>query len=70
MRDDKEKINPIWIADAIIINRESDPVLITQFIMNGINNQGLLKSDWWDSSLINLSDPVILIVTIRIKVKL
>ena len=66
----KEKVDPIWIDDAIIINRESDPILITQFIMNGIHKERLLKSDWLDNYLINLMDPVILIVIVRIKVKI
>jgi hypothetical protein len=66
----KEKVDPIWIDDAIIINRESDPILITQFIMNSIHNERLLKSDWLDNYLINLMDPVILIVIVRIKVKI
>ena len=66
----KEKVDPIWIDEAIIINRESDPILITQFIMNGIHKEQLLKSDWLDNYLINLMDPVILIVIARIKVKI
>jgi hypothetical protein len=69
-KNNKEKVHPLFIDDAIIINKESDPILITQFIMNGIDNKGLLKSDWLDHYLINLMDPVILVVIIRIKVKI
>jgi len=69
-QDNKEKVNPIWIDEAIIINRESDPIIITQFIMKGINDQGLLKTDWLNNYLINLMDPVILIVIVRIKVEI
>jgi hypothetical protein len=36
---------PLFIDDAIIINKESDPILITQFIMNMLENKGFFIID-------------------------
>ena len=32
-QEDKGKVHPLFVDDAIIVNKESDSVLITQFIM-------------------------------------
>jgi hypothetical protein len=70
-QDNKEIVHPLWIDDAIIINKESDPILITQFIMKRLNDKGLFITDWlFKDSSINSMDPVILTVTVRIKVKI
>ena len=69
-QENKVKIDPLFIDDAIIINKESDPILITQFIMKRLDDKGLFITDWLlkDSS-INSMDPVILTVIVAIKVK-
>nr|QGP74776.1 hypothetical protein [Russula griseocarnosa] len=69
--DNKEKIDPLFIDNAIIINKESDPILITQFIMNTLNEKGYFITNWLlkDSS-INKIDPVILTVIIPINIKI
>jgi hypothetical protein len=70
-QDNKEKIHPLWIDDAIIINKESDPIIITQFIMKRLDDKGLFITDWlFKDNSINSMDPVILTVTVRIKVKI
>jgi hypothetical protein len=69
-KDNKEKVHPLFIDDAIIINKESDPILITEFIMISLYDKGLLKTNWLSNHLINSMDPVILTVTVRIKVKI
>lgn len=68
---DKEKVHPLFIDDAIIVNKDSDPILITQFIMNRLNDKFYFVTNWLikDSS-INSMDPVILTVTVPIKVKI
>jgi hypothetical protein len=67
----KENIHPLLIDDAIIINKESDSLLITQFIMENLDKKGLFITDWlFKDSSINTMDPVILIVTVGIKVKI
>jgi DNA polymerase type B, organellar and viral len=70
-QENKVKIDPLFIDDAIIINKESDPILITQFIMKRLDDKGLFITDWLlkDSS-INSMDPVILTVIVAIKVKI
>lgn len=69
--NNKAEIEALFIDDAIIINSESDPFLITQFIMNKLDEKGYFKIDWLlKDSLINSMDPVILIVTVPIKVKI
>lgn len=69
--ENKNKVHPLFIDDAIIINKESDPILITQFIMENLDKKGYFISDWLfkDESL-NSIDPVILAVTVGIKVKI
>jgi len=68
-QDNKEKIHPFFINDAIIVNKESDHVLITQFIMESLNDKGLFITNWlFKDDIINKIDPVILIVSVRIKV--
>ena len=43
---DKWGNHPLFIDDAIIVNKESDPILITHFIMENLDNKGLFISDW------------------------
>jgi hypothetical protein len=70
-KDNKEKIDPVFIDDAIIINKESDPILITEFILKRLDDKSLFITKWLfkDYSL-NTMDPVILIVTVPIIVKI
>jgi hypothetical protein len=69
--DNKNKVDHLFIGDAIIINKESDPILITQFIMNSLYNKGLLGTNWlFKNSLINSMDPVILTIVVGIKVEI
>ena len=51
-QENKVKIHPLFIDDAIIINKESDPILITQFIMKRLDDKGLFITDWL---IINIS---------------
>jgi hypothetical protein len=68
-KDNKEVVKPLFIDNPIIVNKESDPILITQFIMNTLNEKGYLSNNWlFKDSSINLMDPVILSVIIAIKV--
>lgn len=70
-KDNKEKIVPLFVDNAIIINKESDSILITQFIMNVLNEKGYFITDWlFKDSSINLLDPVILSVIAPINVKI
>ena len=70
-QDNKEKIDPLFINDAIIVNKESDPVLITQFIMQSLNKKGLFITNWlFKDDIINKIDPVILTVTVAINVEI
>jgi hypothetical protein len=70
-KDNKEKIDPIFINDAIIVNKESDPVLITQFIMQRLNEKGLFITNWlFKDDIINKIDPVILTATVAINVEI
>jgi len=68
---DKGNNTPLLIEDAIIINKESDSLLITQFIMENLDKKGYFLSNWLfkDQSL-NSMDPVILAVTVGIKVEI
>jgi hypothetical protein len=68
---DKRKNYPLFIGDAIIVNKESDSVLITQFIMENLDKKGYFITDWLfkDYSL-NSMDPIILIVTVPIIVNI
>jgi hypothetical protein len=70
-KKDKKEITPLCVNDAIIINKESDSILITQFIMKSLNDKGLFITNWLfkDYSL-NTLDPRILVVTIPIIVKI
>lgn len=69
--ENKDKIHPLFIDDAIIINKESDPFLISQFIMKRLDDKGLFITDWlFKDSSINSMDPVILTVIVAIKVKI
>lgn len=69
--NDKRGNHPLFIDDAIIINKESNPILITQFIMENLDKKGYFVSDWLlNYEKINTMDPVILIVTVPIKVKI
>jgi len=68
-KDNKDKVPPLIIDDAIIVNKESDPILITEFIMDRLNDKGLFETNsLFNDSLINSMDPIILTVTVRIKV--
>jgi hypothetical protein len=68
-KDNKEEIKPLFIDNPIIVNKESDPILITQFIMNTLNKKGYLSNNWlFKDTSINLMDPVILSLIISIKV--
>ena len=70
-QDNKEKLHPLFIDNAIIVNKESDPLLITQFIMDTLDEKGYFITNWlFKDSSINSMDPVILTVTVRIKVKI
>jgi len=70
-KDNKEKIHPLYINDAIIVNRESDPILISTFIMESLNNKGLFITNWLlEDDKINKMDPVILTVTVAINIKI
>jgi hypothetical protein len=69
-KDNKELLFPLHVNDAIIVNRESDPILITQFIMESLDKKGYFISDWLlNYELINKMDPVILTVTVAIKIE-
>jgi hypothetical protein len=70
-KKNKEKLEPLFVDNAIIINKESDPILITQFIMNTLDEKDYFTLDWlFKDSSINSMDPVIISVTIPIKVKI
>jgi len=70
-QDNKERIHPLFIDDAIIINKESDPILITQFIMNRLDDKGYFMTNWlFKDTSINKMDPVILTVTVSINVEI
>lgn len=70
-KDNKENVDPLFIDNAIIINKESDPILITQFIMNMLDEKGYFITDWLNKdSSINSMDPVIVIVIVPIIVKI
>jgi hypothetical protein len=70
-KEDKKEITPLCVNDAIIINKESDPILISQFIMESLNDKGLFITNciFRDTS-INSLDPRILAVTVPIIVKI
>jgi hypothetical protein len=57
----------MYISDPILINRDSNPLLLTKFIMNRLN----LMTDLYylDDSIINSSDPVIIVKYTEIKLK-
>jgi len=66
----KELLVPLHVNDAIIVNRESNPIVITQFIMESLDKKGYFISDWLlNYELINKMDPVILTVTVAIKIE-
>lgn len=70
-KENKDKIHPTFIDNPIIVNNESDPVLITQFIMKNLNEKGLFITNWlFKDDIINKIDPVILTVTVAIKVEI
>lgn len=65
------KVSPLFIDNAIIINKESDPILITQFIMNRLNDKTYFISNWlFKDSSINSMDPLIITVTMAIEIKI
>ena len=66
----KEIVYPLLKDNAIIINKESDPLLITQFIMKRLNDEGDFVTDWlFNDSSINSMDPAILTVIMSINIK-
>lgn len=68
-KDNKEKNPPLFIIDAIIVNRESDSILITQFIMAQLDKKGYFISNWLlEDDCINSMDPIILTATVPIRV--
>jgi hypothetical protein len=68
---DKTINHPLFIDDAIIVNKESDPILITQFIMDNLDKKGYFITDWLSKDYsINTIDPIILLVTVAIKVNI
>lgn len=70
-KDNKEELHPLFVSNSIIINKESDPILITQFIMGRLNGKCFFISDWlFKDRLINSLDPVIITVIIPIIVKI
>lgn len=70
-KENKDKIHPTFIDNPIIVNNESDPVLITQFIMKNLNEKGLFITNWlFKDDIIIKIDPVILTVTVPIKVEI
>lgn len=70
-KDNKDKINPLFIDDAIIVNKESDPILISEFILKRLDDKNLFITNWlFNDSLINSLDVVILTVSIPIKVNI
>lgn len=65
-----KKIIPIFIENAIIINKESDSILITEFILNSLDDKKLFITNWLKNDYsINTMDPQILVVTVPIKVE-
>jgi hypothetical protein len=70
-KNDKEKLVPLFVDNAIIINKESDSILITQFIMNVLDEKGYFITDWlFKDSTINSIDSVILSAIVPINVKI
>ena len=70
-QDNKDKVRPLFIDNPIIINKESDPIIITQFIMEKLNEKAYFVTNWlFKDTSINSMDPVILAVTVAIKVKI
>jgi hypothetical protein len=70
-KNNKSELHPLLVEDPIIVNKESDPILISQFIMDSLNNKGLFISNWlFEDSSINSIDPVILTVTVPIKINI
>jgi hypothetical protein len=68
-KENKNKVHPLFIDNAIIVNKESDPILITEFIMNSLDSKGYFITNWlFKDSSVNSMDPIILTVTVRIKV--
>lgn len=67
----KKNVCPLFVDDAIIINKESDPIIITSFIMNKINDKGYFVNNWlFKERLINSMDTTIITVTTTIKIKI
>jgi hypothetical protein len=70
-KNDKENQVPLFVDNAIIINKESDSILITQFIMNVLDEKGYFISKWlFKDSTINSIDPIILSAIVPINVKI
>jgi hypothetical protein len=57
------------LEDPIIVNKESDPFLITQFIMETLNKKRIIDR-FLDDDFINLADPVILTVIVPIEIEI
>jgi hypothetical protein len=70
-KNEKEKIVPLFVDNAIIINKESDSILITQFIMNVLDEKGYFITKWlFKDSSINSIDCFILSTIVAIDVKI
>jgi hypothetical protein len=55
----------------LLLIMKSDPVLLTQFIMQSLNEKGLFLTKWFfRDDIINKIDPVILTVTVAINVEI
>jgi hypothetical protein len=70
-KNDKENQAPLFVDNAIIINKESDPILITQHIMNALDEKGYFITNWlFKDSTINSIDPFILSAIVPINIKI
>lgn len=64
-----KNINAIYLEHPIIVNKESDPFLITQFIMETLNKERIIDR-FLDDDFINFADPVILTVIAPIEIEI
>lgn len=62
--------DPWRICDDIIVNKESDPLLITQFIISNVEKRHLNTDYLLEDHAINQTDPAIKSVTVAIEVKI
>jgi hypothetical protein len=57
----------LFISDPILINKDSDPLLLTQFIMDRLNR--MIDFYYLDDSIINNNDGIIIIKFTEIELK-